>query len=131
MDLRKVGALSPNAAFLADDRCGSEIVTFSFAHQVLIHVLLPRHLSANDLALRRFGFIDDFLSSASAIEEEGGERIDENERRSALAIVKLVVLPLAIVTAQFSPYNLRGVILIVDSYRYDCDSAFSNIQLFV
>lgn len=89
MDLRKVGALRPNAAFLADDRCGGEIVAFSFAHQVLVHVLLPRHLSATDLlfcSVGEFGFIDDFLSSTAITKKKMGVRkIDQNERPPTLA----------------------------------------------
>lgn len=43
-DLREGGALGPDRAVLADDGGGGEVVAFDFAHQVLVHVLLPQHL---------------------------------------------------------------------------------------
>ena len=42
-NLMEVVALVPNTAVLADDGGGGEAVAFDFAHQVLVHVRLPRH----------------------------------------------------------------------------------------
>ena len=43
-NLRESGALSPNAAVMADDGGGREMVAFDIAHQMVVHVCLPRHL---------------------------------------------------------------------------------------
>ena len=43
-DLRESRALGPNAAVVADDGCGGEVIAFDFAHEMIIDVGLPRHL---------------------------------------------------------------------------------------
>lgn len=43
-NLREIGALSPNAAVLADDSSGREMVAFDITQQVIINIRLPRHL---------------------------------------------------------------------------------------
>ena len=42
--LREGGALGPDGAILAEDRCGSEMLTVDLAHEMIIDVGLPRHL---------------------------------------------------------------------------------------
>lgn len=44
MNLRESGALGPNAAVMADDGRGGQVIAFDFAHEMLIYVGLPRHL---------------------------------------------------------------------------------------
>jgi hypothetical protein len=44
MNLRESGALGPNAAVMADDGGGGQVIAFDFAHEMLIYVGLPRHL---------------------------------------------------------------------------------------
>lgn len=43
-NLRESGALGPNAAVVADDGGGREVVAFNFAHQMVVYIGLPRHL---------------------------------------------------------------------------------------
>lgn len=42
-DLRESGALSPNAAVLAEDSGGREMIAINFAHEMFIDIGLPRH----------------------------------------------------------------------------------------
>ena len=42
--LRESRALGPNAAVVADDGCGGEVIAFDFAHEMIIDIGLPRHL---------------------------------------------------------------------------------------
>lgn len=44
MNLGEAGALGPDVAVLADDGGGGQVVALHLAHQVLVDVLLPRHL---------------------------------------------------------------------------------------
>jgi hypothetical protein len=44
-DLREAGALGPHASIVADDGRGGEMLAVDLAHQVVINVRLPRHLS--------------------------------------------------------------------------------------
>jgi len=44
-NLREAGALSPNAAVLAEDGGVSEVVTFDLTEKVVVDVRLPRHAS--------------------------------------------------------------------------------------
>ena len=60
-DLREGGALSPDAAVMAEDRRGGEVLAVDIAHEVLINVSLPRHF-LKVLALRKIlSFSRDFL----------------------------------------------------------------------
>ena len=59
-DLRKSGALSPNAAVMADDGGGGEVVAVDLAQQVVVHVRLPRHLRSH-LQPKGFFFFRDFF----------------------------------------------------------------------
>lgn len=44
IDLREIGALSPDRAVVAQNGGGSEVTTaFEVTHQMFIHVTLPRH----------------------------------------------------------------------------------------
>jgi hypothetical protein len=47
----KRGALSPDGAVVADDGGGGEVVALDLAHQVLVHVRLPRHLRLSPAVL--------------------------------------------------------------------------------
>lgn len=42
--LGEVGGLRPDAAVVADDGGGGEVVAVNLAHQVVVDVRLPRHL---------------------------------------------------------------------------------------
>lgn len=44
IDLGECGALRPDGAVVAGDGRGREVVALDLAHQVLVHVRLPRHL---------------------------------------------------------------------------------------
>ncbi len=57
-DLRESGALGPNAAIVADDGRGREVIAFDFTHEMVIDVGLPRHLvllvCASEICFRLF-----------------------------------------------------------------------------
>ena len=60
-NLREVGALSPGVAVVAEDGGGGQILTVDLAHQVIVDVRLPRHLSLS------LSFLSLSLNSASIL----------------------------------------------------------------